>query len=162
MFGNHLALGAAAAALCLSLAAPARAQFYPPPMDMSRLIAANVEFNRRFDIWTYHAAWNVARSLPPGTRVQIDPVAWSRTMAANRAAFDSYMASVRRGSDARSAAAARFSREAILGQVPYRSSYGGPTYQLPYRHNYYTILPNGTYVPGYHPNHGRVVSPYGR
>jgi hypothetical protein len=138
----------------------AKAQYnMAPPMDMSHIINANIAFDRWFDQYAWQKSVELARQMKPGEQLPFNAMTISKSLTEGNQAFGRYMQSVQAGSASRSRMADNYSNYAIRGLAPYGNP-GGPTYNLPYTHNAYTITPNGYAIPGVHYQAGTPI--YGR
>lgn len=135
----------------------AQAQFSSgPPMDMSHIVNANLAFDRWFDQYARQKSWELARQMKPGDKLPFDAMTISKSITQGNHAFDEYMQSVQAGSASRSRMADNYSNYVIRGVAPYGNP-GGPTYNLPYTHNAYTITPGGYAIPGVHYQQGTPI-----
>jgi hypothetical protein len=138
---------AAVFGLAIAHATRAEAQ-YPPMGGIMELAQQNFALGVQADAMVWPQAVAIARSLPPGTRLTIDP----HFADGYGAASDVYIKGMQANSKATSAAINRWDYGAIRGEWGYRAGNGAPTYILPSNQNGYTISPWNRIQPGYHPN----------
>jgi hypothetical protein len=140
----------------VAVAGKAQAQ-QMPFFNINALAAQNVAFGQYMDQRARQQSWEIARRLPPGYVVPVNP----NFMAGYRQASDNYIHGMQVNSRLQSDAVARWNNAALRGQWGYAAP-GGPTVLLPSNHNGYTVNPlTGHIQPGWTGN-GTYLYPQGR
>ena len=130
---------------------PAWGNLEMPSWDINRLAAQNIAFSQMMDRKAQRDAWDIARSLPPGTRVQVNPHAAD----GYRTASENYIRGMQDNSRRTSNAIGRWDQAALRGEWAYGN--GGTAFMLPNTFDGYTVNPqtyqinpgwtgNGTYL----------------
>jgi hypothetical protein len=143
----------------VALAMAGEAQAQPMPFfDINGWANTNVAFGQYMDQEARRVSWEIARRLPPGYVVPVNP----NFMNGYRAASDRYIQGMQMNSQRTSDAIARWNSAANRGQWGYGNGYGGPAVMLPNTHNGYTVNPmTGQIQPGWTGN-GQYLYPLNR